>query len=669
MDAYLIVDPDSRNIAIPEIESAFGVYGDNNAERKYFKSPRIVGNGIDLTECYLYVNYISASTKIGQILCDVGDAPNGTATEDEIVFSWPITRNVLDKNISGEIFFAVQAKTKTGDTVFTTRKAKGNCYESIEGTETVAEEYADIVLQLLSRMDKVEENIGLEVDNYFKENPVVTSEYLTQTLQPIKDDVSSVKEDVVELQTVNIIYTNNKLDTSENNVKIGAGIKSGGGNCFNIETCINANDTRVVFLTPIEIENGKIYKLCNDNSSTGTIYAAAQYFGVYDSKGDYLTRVDGRMGFSINGKLFRNYTNTFFNKYVDYELSDIGKYVLISSTIDNYKNIKQLRVVDFEDEQINDYIPYQYYTVEENTRKIKEYVQKVDRNTEIINSLISKGFRVILASDLHFDAENPNTKIAGIRSRDRMQMFVDAVNAENRIKNVDALIFLGDFELGYGKKSATYFAKHYAPQLEMPFYAFPGDHDFYTNEEWKNIWGRNREDSFDVGDIRFIFVDVYKNTIGQKDSDDHTVLSVLDEDVQQARVQQALEAGKKAVLMAHWDAGLIRNDITTSTWRNFMRNNVTAVFCAHSHTPSVSNNSYGELYYYNTGNFSYPPNADWAKIDDGDGTAWRRYSLRNLEIGDNCNTKLIYPHQKLLIEEAEKEWDYTFGDEYVIRTI
>lgn len=196
MDAYLIVDPDSRNITIPEIESAFGVYGDNNAERKYFKSPRIVGNGIDLTECYLYVNYISASTKIGQILCDVGDAPNGTATEDEIVFSWPITRNVLDKNVSGEIFFAVQAKTKTGDTVFTTRKAKGNCYESIEGTETVAEEYADIILQLLSRMDKVEENIGLEVDNYFKENPVVTSEYLTQTLQPVKNDVNSIKEEI-----------------------------------------------------------------------------------------------------------------------------------------------------------------------------------------------------------------------------------------------------------------------------------------------------------------------------------------------------------------------------------------------------------------------------------------------------------------------------------------
>ena len=220
MDAYLIVDPDSRNITIPEVESAFGVYGDNNAERKYFKTPRIVGNGIDLTECYLYVNYISASTKIGQILCDVGDSPNGTATEDEIVFSWPITRNVLDKNVSGEIFFAVQAKTKTGDTVFTTRKAKGNCYESIEGTEAVAEEYADIVLQLISRMDNVEANIGEQVAAYFKENPAVTTEYLDQTLQPVKDSVSQIKEDIADLSTreyVNLLSSSDVVSINQVN--------------------------------------------------------------------------------------------------------------------------------------------------------------------------------------------------------------------------------------------------------------------------------------------------------------------------------------------------------------------------------------------------------------------------------------------------------------------
>ena len=199
MDAYLIVDPDARTIEVPEVEKVFGVYGDNNAERKYFKCPRIVGNKVDLSKCYIYVNYISAATKVGQIMCDIGDVDGVDTSGEEIVFSWPITRNVLDKNESTNLFFAVQAKTTTGDTVFTTRKAEGFCYESIEGTEAVAEEYADIVLQLISRMDNVEANIGEQVAAYFKENPAVTAEYLDQTLQPVKNDVSQLKEDIVDL--------------------------------------------------------------------------------------------------------------------------------------------------------------------------------------------------------------------------------------------------------------------------------------------------------------------------------------------------------------------------------------------------------------------------------------------------------------------------------------
>lgn len=220
MDAYLIVDPDARTIEVPEVEKVFGVYGDNNAERKYFKCPRIVGNKVDLSKCYIYVNYISAATKVGQIMCDIGDVDGVDTNGDEIVFSWPITRNVLDKNESTNIFFAVQAKTTTGDTVFTTRKAEGFCYESIEGTEAVAEEYADIVLQLISRMDNVEANIGEQVAAYFKENPAVTTEYLDQTLQPVKDSVSQIKEDLGEYvfsKTKNI----NLLDIDDSDVRHG----------------------------------------------------------------------------------------------------------------------------------------------------------------------------------------------------------------------------------------------------------------------------------------------------------------------------------------------------------------------------------------------------------------------------------------------------------------
>lgn len=158
MDDYIMVDPDQRTLSVPESETVFGVYGDNNAERKYFKCQRYVGDNIDLSSCHIFVNYISAATKIGQIECDVADPTE----DDSIIFSWRITRNVIDKNESTKVFFAVQAKNTDGDTVFTTRKAEGLIYESIEGTETVQEEYADVILQLLSRMDKVEERVDLK---------------------------------------------------------------------------------------------------------------------------------------------------------------------------------------------------------------------------------------------------------------------------------------------------------------------------------------------------------------------------------------------------------------------------------------------------------------------------------------------------------------------------
>lgn len=364
MDAYLIVDPDSRNITIPEIESAFGVYGDNNAERKYFKSPRIVGNGIDLTECYLYVNYISASTKIGQILCDVGDAPNGTATEDEIVFSWPITRNVLDKNVSGEIFFAVQAKTKTGDTVFTTRKAKGNCYESIEGTEAVAEEYADVILQLLSRMDKVEENIGLEVDNYFKENPVVTSEYLTQTLQPIKDNVSSIKEDLDDCLKVKYLALKQDNLINIDNLTVGACESDGS---FKDDTRYRRTDyefvkpnttysswrmiwkNKLIIIRVVFFDKNK--KFISGGRDPGNIFTTPSdaYYVILSYAQENMTKE--RMPMVCEGKnvpeVYLPYKNEYIKKVVEYVKKDDLKphtympdviYCALGRTIDIYNN-------------------------------------------------------------------------------------------------------------------------------------------------------------------------------------------------------------------------------------------------------------------------------------------------------------------------------------------
>lgn len=145
VNEFLFINPETRLIDVPESEELFGTYKENNVERKHFKCPRIVLDNVDLSLCYIFVNYVSASGKNGQIQCE-----DVEVTEDGnyITFSWELTRNVFDANKDTNIFFAVQAKTKNGDNVFNTQKAQGKCYETVDATEQITEEYADVILQL-----------------------------------------------------------------------------------------------------------------------------------------------------------------------------------------------------------------------------------------------------------------------------------------------------------------------------------------------------------------------------------------------------------------------------------------------------------------------------------------------------------------------------------------
>lgn len=171
----LVIDPEKRLINVPDSESLFGVFGENIVERKYFTCPRIILNNIDLFECYIFINYISASGRIGYIQANdvVLDE-----TENYIVFSWELTSNVFDKNMDSIIYFSVSAKQYVDDRepVFFTRKAQGKMYETVNGTELIQEQYADIILQLLAKIESVEqiatpEAMQVYVDNWLKENP------------------------------------------------------------------------------------------------------------------------------------------------------------------------------------------------------------------------------------------------------------------------------------------------------------------------------------------------------------------------------------------------------------------------------------------------------------------------------------------------------------------
>ena len=75
---YLIIDPSTRKITIPKSEQLFGVYGEGNIERKYFKCPKIVGDNVDLSDCYIFVNYYTAKGLPWEYVKTANDDGKGT---------------------------------------------------------------------------------------------------------------------------------------------------------------------------------------------------------------------------------------------------------------------------------------------------------------------------------------------------------------------------------------------------------------------------------------------------------------------------------------------------------------------------------------------------------------------------------------------------------------
>lgn len=156
---YITIDPITRELSVPYSQYLFGVYQDKDAERKYFKCPRYVGDNIDLTSCQIFINYLSSAGNYGQYMCE-DIAASG---ESDITFSWLLSNNLFDSNEESRVTFAVQVKrlTENGtyERVFNTRPATGTSFATIESTEAIQRDYPDVIMQMLNRIANLETKV------------------------------------------------------------------------------------------------------------------------------------------------------------------------------------------------------------------------------------------------------------------------------------------------------------------------------------------------------------------------------------------------------------------------------------------------------------------------------------------------------------------------------
>lgn len=218
----LVINPSKREIIVPKSERVFGAYNENGVERKYFLCPRIVRNNVDLSECFIFINYISSGGNYGQYLCeDVEITPDNAC----VTFSWSLTDNVFDENKDATIYFSMQAKQiidEELDVVFSTKSTQGKSYATIDATNAIQEKYADVILQMLGRIKNLEntslsgEELQKAVAKYMVDNPIEKSIKTNESLYVTADGKLAVK-------TADVAEADNTLPISSGAVHVQIG--------------------------------------------------------------------------------------------------------------------------------------------------------------------------------------------------------------------------------------------------------------------------------------------------------------------------------------------------------------------------------------------------------------------------------------------------------------
>lgn len=203
---YLIIDPSTRKITIPKSEQLFGVYGEGNIERKHFKCPKIVGDNVDLSDCYIFVNYYTAKGLPGKYT--VKDVK---VDGENIIFSWELKQHIFDANEDTSIYFAVEAKNKDKVEVFRTSPATGKAKETIDTDTEIEDTYADVILDLISRVDTLEkepiseEQIEKSVKSYLEKNPIEETDPTVPAWAKAEEKPTYTAEEVGALPSTTVI--------------------------------------------------------------------------------------------------------------------------------------------------------------------------------------------------------------------------------------------------------------------------------------------------------------------------------------------------------------------------------------------------------------------------------------------------------------------------------
>lgn len=199
-----IIDIITRQIAIPESFKIAGVMADNNTRRIFFKCSK-TAQITDLSKLNICINYLNANQEADRYHCD-----DVEIIGEYLTFSWLIS-NFATK-YKGNIAFIVCMYNEGTEEHWNSTLAELEVLEGLETTETVIEQNPDILEEILSKMEGIEEtgkqvadcaveakeslkNICIAV-NGFDENYTIKVEEFNLSVKNANNDLDKKIEDV-----------------------------------------------------------------------------------------------------------------------------------------------------------------------------------------------------------------------------------------------------------------------------------------------------------------------------------------------------------------------------------------------------------------------------------------------------------------------------------------
>lgn len=189
---YLVVNPETRTIEVPDTEKLLGVEFDSQGMRKYFRCPKVVGDGIDLSKSKIYINVQNATTQ--QTGKDRYAVENFKVDGNNVTFEWVLGRKVTAKQ--GTVKFNVCVMSNDGRE-WNTTYAEGTTKEGLEllAPEEVETRGSDYLGALTADATATEEVI-LSPYTAYKNGEKITGTYVpldTSGATAVENDIESGK--------------------------------------------------------------------------------------------------------------------------------------------------------------------------------------------------------------------------------------------------------------------------------------------------------------------------------------------------------------------------------------------------------------------------------------------------------------------------------------------